>query len=186
MNMLPHCVQTSVVDLGPRCSGLSFRKKPACMCRRECSSKVYGGKRQRWQQEAAEVMELSYQGWPVPTGRHLSLSVGQRRQWSRGDAVVLPASEARALGCYFWCLAERPHSHSQQLPPPSQAALTDIVRTSTLQHDYLAFCCVYFRPQRHHDRTGLAPSTHWLPPGNDSTTATRGWSCWTTLVSLIK
>lgn len=22
MNMLPHCVQTSVVDLGPRCSGL--------------------------------------------------------------------------------------------------------------------------------------------------------------------
>lgn len=43
MNMLPHCVQTSVVDLGPRCSGLSFRKKPACMCRRKCCSKGYGG-----------------------------------------------------------------------------------------------------------------------------------------------
>lgn len=39
MNMLPHCVQTSVVDLGPRCSGLGFRKKPSCMCRRECSLK---------------------------------------------------------------------------------------------------------------------------------------------------
>lgn len=61
MNMLPHCVQTSVVDLGPRCSGLTFRKKPACMCRRECPSKKkkkpHSDNDEVWQQDAAEVVE---------------------------------------------------------------------------------------------------------------------------------
>lgn len=57
MNMLPHCVQTSVVDLGPRGSGLSFRKKPTCMCRSECSSKSHSDNLEVWQQDAAEVVE---------------------------------------------------------------------------------------------------------------------------------
>lgn len=59
MNMLPHCVQTSVVDLGPRRSGLSFRKKPSCMCRREWSSKGHSDEDNVWQQAAAEVVERS-------------------------------------------------------------------------------------------------------------------------------
>lgn len=57
MNMLPHCVQTSVVGLGPRRSGLSFRKKPTCMFRRECFSKSHSGNDEVWQQDAVEMVE---------------------------------------------------------------------------------------------------------------------------------
>lgn len=60
MNMLPHCVQTSVVDLGPRGSGLSFRKKPTCMCRSvavNALQKSHSDNLEVWRQDAAEVVE---------------------------------------------------------------------------------------------------------------------------------
>ena len=129
MNKLPHCVQTSVVDLGPRRSGLSFQKKLACMCRRECFSQGHSDDDNVWQQAAAEVVERSQcQGLRVPTGRHVCPCVGHKHQWSRGDAVVLPAPEARALYYYFWylaCLARRRHSQSQE-SSRLQAAPTDM------------------------------------------------------------
>lgn len=43
---------------------------------------------------------------------HLSVCGAEASVVPRGDAVVLPALEARALGYYFWYLIRRHHLQS--------------------------------------------------------------------------
>lgn len=109
--MLPHCVQTSVVDLGPRCSGLSFRKKPSCMCCRGPSSRSHSDGDMIWQQESVEVPRARDCGFRM-AGTSVRLWGGSV-SGAAATPFVLPAHGARASGYYFWCVATCRHSQSQ-------------------------------------------------------------------------
>lgn len=172
MNMLPHCVQTSVVDLGPSCSGLSFRKKPSCMCRRECPSKSFGEGvaarccRSGGASLASGIAGSDWQELLSICGAKASVVSRRRRRFTR------------FRGQSFWLLflvsGRAPYLQSRL--SRLQAALTDTCKI--LQHERLMCTFAKYSSGNATNFIQDMTSSHNLPTDNCSTAIPRTCTLW--------